>query len=114
MEHVIKILEGAAGQRFLDYTGDGLAQNPGDGFGVKGYARQVATLLGAEGSTAAAELDVQVNALQDQCTRIIALTELADAKTQIAALVESAHLTEIGALAQLYSLALDAARFELQ
>lgn len=36
-EHVINILDGEAGSDFGDLDGDGTAQNPGDGFGVRGY-----------------------------------------------------------------------------
>ncbi len=41
-EHVINILDGEGGKAFKDYTGDGVAQNPGDGLGVRNY------LLGAQ------------------------------------------------------------------
>jgi len=41
-EHVINILDGEAGEFYGDYTGDDVAQNPGDGFGVRAY------LLGAQ------------------------------------------------------------------
>jgi len=36
-EHVINILAGEENSAFGDYTGDGVAQNPGDGFGVTAY-----------------------------------------------------------------------------
>lgn len=36
-EHVINILDGAEGEFFGDLDGDGLAQNPGDGFGLRAY-----------------------------------------------------------------------------
>ncbi len=36
-EHVINILAGEENNAFGDWNGDGLAQNPGDGFGVAGY-----------------------------------------------------------------------------
>jgi len=45
LEHVINILEGAQGVRFRDYTGDQIAQNPGDGFGVVQYIQQIAVFL---------------------------------------------------------------------
>jgi plastocyanin len=46
-EHVINILDGEGGSSFGDLDGDGLAQNPGDGFGVRFYlagAREQAQL----------------------------------------------------------------------
>lgn len=36
-EHIINILDGADGAFFGDLNGDGQAQNPGDGVGVRGY-----------------------------------------------------------------------------
>ena len=37
-EHVVNIIEGSGGANFGDLDGDGTEQNPGDGFGVLGYA----------------------------------------------------------------------------
>jgi hypothetical protein len=57
-EHVINILEGESGARFGDLDGDGLAQNPGDGFGARAYlegARQHAQLA-ADADDASAEV----------------------------------------------------------
>lgn len=54
-EHVVNILDGETGNNFGDLDGDSLAQNPGDGVGVRGYlegARQHATLaMEADGTT---------------------------------------------------------------
>ena len=41
-EHVVNIIEGTGGPNFGDLDGDGSTQNPGDGFGVLGYARDTA------------------------------------------------------------------------
>lgn len=53
-EHVVNILAGEENSAFGDLDGDGLAQNPGDGFGVAGYlekakehAQRAATADGA-------------------------------------------------------------------
>lgn len=49
-EHIINIIEGKQGQHFGDLDGDGMAQNPGDGFGVRTYlgaAREQMTLAAA-------------------------------------------------------------------
>jgi plastocyanin len=59
-EHVINILDGETGSNFGDLDGDTIAQNPGDGFGVRAYlegAKEHTNLaLGAEGVTAEVEL----------------------------------------------------------
>jgi plastocyanin len=36
-EHVVNVLDGEAGAEYGDLDGDGRAQNPGDGFGVRAY-----------------------------------------------------------------------------
>jgi len=36
-EHIINVIEGKEGKHFGDLDGDGMAQNPGDGFGVRAY-----------------------------------------------------------------------------
>jgi len=41
LEHVINILEGQKGKRFGDYLGTGVPQNPGDGYGVQAYEKDV-------------------------------------------------------------------------
>ena len=54
-EHVINILDGETGATFGDLDGDGVVQNPGDGFGVRNYfigAQEHAQLAAdAEGAT---------------------------------------------------------------
>ncbi|MCA9953438.1 MAG: hypothetical protein KC434_01870, partial [Anaerolineales bacterium] len=59
-EHVVNILDGETGPNFGDLDGDTLAQNPGDGFGVRAYlegAEEHTNLaLTAEGVTAEVEL----------------------------------------------------------
>lgn len=40
VEHVVNILDGSPGSFFGDLNGDGQAQNPGDGVGVRGYWEQ--------------------------------------------------------------------------
>jgi hypothetical protein len=89
LEHVVNILEGADGPRFKDYNGDGAAQNPGDGFGVKGYARQVAAVLNAP--ELATPVETSVNALQDQALTVFELTDL----TQAAELLTTLHTAAV-------------------
>ena len=54
-EHVTNILDGESGPNYGDLDGDGAAQNPGDGFGVRAYlegAKEHAQLAAdAEGAT---------------------------------------------------------------
>lgn len=39
-EHVVNILEGAEGEHFNDWDGNGQAENPGDGVGIEAYLQQ--------------------------------------------------------------------------
>ncbi|MEM7533237.1 MAG: protein kinase [Chloroflexota bacterium] len=41
MEHVVNVLVGEEGEFFGDMTGDGMAQNPGDGVGVQWYLQEL-------------------------------------------------------------------------
>jgi hypothetical protein len=81
-EHVVNIIEGTAGPRFADYTGDGRAENPGDGFGTLTYARQIAVLLpgvGGESGTLEALLVVA----QDKAEEILAAPDIASAQADL-------------------------------
>jgi len=51
-EHVLNILYGSEDPRYGDYTGDGVAENPGDGYGLLRYAANVDLnmLIAAESS----------------------------------------------------------------
>ena len=78
-EHVINIIEGTAGRRFADYTGDGRAENPGDGFGALTYARQIAALLpGASGDLSRIE-SLLIN-IQDVAEKIAASADVPSAQ----------------------------------
>ncbi len=44
-EHVVNILDGAAGSHYGDLNGDGQAQNPGDGYGVRAYLADAITTI---------------------------------------------------------------------
>lgn len=78
-EHVINIIEGTAGPRFADYTGDGRAENPGDGFGALTYARQIAALLpGARGDLSRIE-SLFIN-IQDVAEKIAASADIPSAQ----------------------------------
>jgi hypothetical protein len=70
-EHVINIIEGTAGPRFADYTGDG--------FGTLAYARQIVSLLpGAAGNLSPVES--LLIAIQDKSDEILAASDIGSAQ----------------------------------
>lgn len=72
LEHIINILEGSNGERFKDYNGDGRTENPGDGFGVLGYAQTLSDLLDDEEAARTAEkLAGEIKTWQDQITAVL-------------------------------------------
>ena len=75
-EHVINIIEGTNGPRFADYTGDGRAENPGDGFGALPYARQIAALLPAVSGDLGA-VETLLTGIQDKAEEILAASDIA-------------------------------------
>lgn len=95
-EHVINILDGETGPDFGDLDGDTIAQNPGDGFGVRAYlegAKQHAQLaVDAEDATAEVELHAghviissdnslaRLDAAIDEALRVIASDSAAEAQ----------------------------------
>ena len=89
MEHTINILEGAGSPRFKDYNGDGAAQNPGDGFGARAYAREVVALLGSpEAQAAGQKVDADISTIQDRCETIITLKDMQQVSKELAAIEE--------------------------
>lgn len=115
MEHVINIFEGASGPRFKDYTGDGLAQNPGDGFGVKGYARAMRDLLVSDEARATVtEMETQIDKMQTACEAILGDEDLEPARQQIVELLASAEALKNGPAAALYQQATKAIWFSVQ
>jgi hypothetical protein len=113
LEHVINILEGASGARFKDYTGDGAAQNPGDGFGVRSYAAAIAALLGEAAQTPNTTLQTGITALQDECVAIAGLGDATQIKDRLAALKTTADDLAVASLQQLYALTLQRAWFDV-
>jgi plastocyanin len=108
-EHVINILDGEAGPNFGDLDGDTVAQNPGDGFGVRAYldgAKQHAQLAAdAEDATAEVKLHTghvlvssdntlaRLDAAISEAMRIIAsdsVTEAQPAADELASLLDAA------------------------
>jgi hypothetical protein len=115
LEHVVNILEGAAGPRFSDYDGNGTAENPGDGFGVIGYAAQIADLLQEHETvvTAAADVKTQVAAIQDKALQILKLEDRAAVTAQLAELKTLADRMGADAIAGLYQAAQGAISFQI-
>jgi hypothetical protein len=115
LEHVVNILEGATGPRFGDYNGSGTAENPGDGFGVIGYAAHIADLLPDHEAVGAAAADVkaQAAAIQDMSLRILELEDRAAISAQLAELKALADQLGADAIAGLYQAAQDAVGFQI-
>ncbi|MFQ5577703.1 MAG: hypothetical protein ACE5G8_12040 [Anaerolineae bacterium] len=101
LEHVINVLEGAEGERFGDHTGDGVAQNPGDGFGVRRYAGQIHLLLGRD---MPAEQLVQqtIGEVEDMCLQIIALDDAEAVRAQLQILQDHTTAMQEQAVEALY------------
>ena len=115
LEHVVNILEGATGPRFGDHDGNGVAENPGDGFGVVGYARQIAELLKDKEAVVAAAADVQTQstAIQDKCLEILQIEDMAVATAQLAELKGLADQLKTDPVTRLYQAAQDGVSFEI-
>lgn len=76
-EHVVNILDGETGANFGDLDGDSLAQNPGDGVGVRGYlegAKQHTTLA-AEAPDVTAEVLLHAEHVQISSDNALAWIE---------------------------------------
>jgi formylglycine-generating enzyme required for sulfatase activity len=83
-EHITNVLEGMTGENYGDLNGDGLTQNPGDGFGLMVYRQAFDEQLGL---LAALPADRAVIAqMQEDSTEIELL--VTEAKTQTLALFD--------------------------
>jgi hypothetical protein len=111
LEHAINIIEGANGQRFGDYSGDSKAQNPGDGFGVLAYAAQTGHLI--QNELAVAELQTQLEGVVDKCIEIVALTDVNQARIEIAAVIKLMEQAQAGPIEELYTAAQQAMLFQV-
>jgi hypothetical protein len=115
LEHVVNILDGADGPRFADHDGNGVAENPGDGFGVIGYSSQIAELLSDHEVVTAAAADVQTqsSAIQDKCLKILPVDDLAAVTAQLVELQALAEQLRSGPATGLYQAAQDSISFEV-
>lgn len=110
LEHVINILEGAKGERFKDYNGDGKAENPGDGFGVMAYVSTLATRLNRNAVTAKArETQSSLLKIEQEITAIIEDRPGAEPLSELLSHFAASH----SLVAELYSLSEQAAVFKV-
>ena len=115
LEHVVNILEGASGPRYGDHDGNGTAENPGDGFGVIGYSRQIAALLPGQATVAEtdASIQAQIAVIQDKCLEILQLEDPGAAASQLSELQQLIDQFQTDPVASLYQAAQDSVRFEV-
>jgi hypothetical protein len=114
LEHVVNIIEGAAGPRFGDHDGNGNAENPGDGFGVVGYAGQIGALSNNQAvAEAVATVQTQNAAIQDKALEIITIEDMGTATAQLGELKNMADQLRAGAVAGLYQVAQNGVGFEV-
>jgi hypothetical protein len=115
LEHVVNVIEGAAGSRFGDHDGNGNAENPGDGFGVVGYGGQVANLLANQPAVVEAATGVQAQSatVLDKSLEILELEDMAAANAQLGELKSLADQLKADSVARLYQTAQNAVGFEV-
>jgi hypothetical protein len=104
LEHVVNILEGKAGSKFGDYLGTGVPQNPGDGYGVIAYARDLQSAFGSDDGVAAAEKDFQtkLDAVEKTCLTALKLKNEATAGSLLQDLQTQIKALQTGPVDQLY------------
>ncbi len=111
LEHVVNILEGQKGKRFGDYLGTGVPQNPGDGYGVQAYERDVFAYLIKYGGTASGleKLDASfrsgVSTIEDVCLTALRLTDETKAHQLVEDLKVRLAALQSGPVAELYGIA---------
>jgi plastocyanin len=95
-EHVINILEGESGDLYGDWSGAHGLQNPGDGFGLIPYIREM-----QEAARAAAAADDATNAIQIHAMHVVYATDNAlewatTVRDAAFGIIESASVGDIG------------------
>jgi hypothetical protein len=113
LEHVINILEGKKGARYGDHDGDGVAQNPGDGYGTQAYADEVAKTLGAASGVGDTEraLQAQIKMIEDRCLALIQVNDAASVSNSLRELKGVIDQLKAGPVAKLYQAAQDKLTF---
>jgi hypothetical protein len=108
LEHVINILEGQKGKRFGDYLGTGVPQNPGDGYGVQAYEKEVFEYLGKY-AAATADLErldesfrTDLKSVEDACLAALSLTDVTKASQLMQDLKLRLAALQGGSVAELY------------
>jgi hypothetical protein len=108
LEHVINILEGQKGKRFGDYLGDGVPQNPGDGYGAQAYEKDLIEYLGKNAATTSdleklhASFRAAVNGVEDTCVAALNLTDVTKASELMQDLKLRLTALQSGPVAELY------------
>lgn len=115
LEHVINILEGASGPHFGDHDGHGIAENPGDGFGVVGYAGQIATLLPEDAAIVKINASIQSQSalIQEKCLEILKIEDTAGASVQLSELQSLIEPFKTSLVDSLYLAAQETIHFEI-
>ena len=108
LEHVVNILEGQKGKRFGDYLGTGVPQNPGDGYGVQAYEKDVVQNLGKYAAVTSgldkldASFQTDMNGVEDICLAALTLTDEAKAPALMNDLKLRLEAFQTGPVAEIY------------
>ncbi|NUM49268.1 MAG: anti-sigma factor [Anaerolineales bacterium] len=115
LEHVINILEGASGPHFGDHDGHGIAENPGDGFGVIGYAGQMASLLPEDAAIVEINASIQTQGalIQEKCLEILKIEDIAGASVPLSELQTLIDPFKTNLVDRLYLAAQKTIQFEI-
>lgn len=115
LEHVINILEGAKGPHFGDHDGHGTAENPGDGFGVLGYAENIAHLRPEDAAIVATNANIQTQGalIQEKCLEILKIEDTVGASVQLSELQTLIEQFKTNLVDSLYQAAQESIRFEI-
>jgi len=110
LEHVINILEGLKGKHYGDYLGTGVPQNPGDGYGVLAYEKDVLGYLGTAATAAGlgtvdAAFQTDVNNVEDTCLAALKLKDETKAPPLMQDLKARLETLENSPVADLYGAA---------
>ncbi|NNM67577.1 MAG: anti-sigma factor [Spirochaetales bacterium] len=120
LEHVVNILEGVHGSKYGDYLGTGVPQNPGDGWGARTYANNVAQLLTQDSVLSSDALNAEKNfqtdaeAVEKTCLTLLKNFKKSQIKTLLPALKTQITTLKTGPAAELYRLAAQTLSFTLE